>query len=174
MKLIDFGIASKIESDKTHVTKDNMMGTFNYMSPETFTKVKIGVKSDVWSLGCILYNMVYKKLPFADIKPIQLKIGAIISSEISFPNDSNALGVHDPRVIDVLKRCLIRDVSSRASIDELLKHPYLTGRDGNKNLDIPQLLSAIENLTPNTQEKFLQKFRSHNINAKPPPTYSQD
>ena len=71
LKIIDFGIASKISDDKTHVTKDNTMGTFNYMSPEAIQSgenVKIGVKSDVWSLGCILYQMVYKKLPFGHIK----------------------------------------------------------------------------------------------------------
>ena len=79
IKIIDFGIASKVDNDKTHVTKAIMMGTINYMSPEAIrneqegeTRVKIGVKSDVWSLGCILYQMVYKKLPFGHIKmPIQ-------------------------------------------------------------------------------------------------------
>ena len=62
------------------------MGTFNFMSPEAIKDlnaikgedgrpvVKIGFKSDVWSLGCILYNMVYKKLPFADIKNPIMKL----------------------------------------------------------------------------------------------------
>merc|ERR1712098_138563 len=35
LKLIDFGIASAVQSDKTSVTIDNQMGTFNYMSPES-------------------------------------------------------------------------------------------------------------------------------------------
>ena len=77
LKIIDFGIASKISDDKTHVTKDNTMGTFNYMSPEAIQSgenVKIGVKSDVWSLGCILYQMVYKRLPFGHIKELWKKM----------------------------------------------------------------------------------------------------
>ena len=80
LKLIDFGIASTVNENKTHVTKDNLMGTFNFMSPEAIKDlnaiktddgtpiVKVGFKSDVWSLGCILYNMVYKRLPFEHIK----------------------------------------------------------------------------------------------------------
>ena len=71
LKLIDFGIASSVQDDKTHVTKENQMATLNYISPETLNSsgnIKIGFKSDVWSLGCILYNLVYKKLPFSHIK----------------------------------------------------------------------------------------------------------
>lgn len=85
LKLIDFGIASSVSDNKTHVTKDNLMGTFNFMSPEAIQELndndcdkdgkprfKIGFKCDVWSLGCILYNLVYKKLPFAHLRnPLQ-------------------------------------------------------------------------------------------------------
>ena len=35
LKLIDFGIASSVQSDKTSVMIDNQMGTFNFMSPES-------------------------------------------------------------------------------------------------------------------------------------------
>merc|ERR1719187_145648 len=67
LKLIDFGIASSVQSDKTSVMIDNQMGTFNFMSPESIQDmsgtyggaghrpcIKISYKSDVWSLGCIL------------------------------------------------------------------------------------------------------------------------
>ena len=77
LKIIDFGIASKISDDKTHVTKDITMGTLYYMSPEAIQSgenVKIGVKSDIWSLGCILHQMVYKKLPFGHINEPWKKI----------------------------------------------------------------------------------------------------
>ena len=59
LKIIDFGIASQVEDDKTHVTEINMMGTLNFMSPEAFPTTegcgpRICPKADVWSLGCIL------------------------------------------------------------------------------------------------------------------------
>jgi len=43
IKLIDFGIASKVDRDKTHVTKDNQLGTLNFMSPESLQVINFVV-----------------------------------------------------------------------------------------------------------------------------------
>lgn len=101
LKLIDFGIASSVQSDKTSVMIDNQMGTFNFMSPESIQDlnphsnsgvnkpcIKISVKSDVWSLGCILYNLTYGKMPFGDIKHALMKLQAITDNnhQIPFPS----------------------------------------------------------------------------------------
>ena len=119
LKLIDFGIASSIQSDKTSITIDNQVGTFNYMSPESIQDlngpqydkqgvrkpcVKISFKTDVWSLGCILYHLTYGKLPFADIKYPLMKLQAITNNDhqIPFPEMSDL----DPRLVVVIKSCL--------------------------------------------------------------------
>jgi len=185
LKLIDFGIASSVQDDKTHVTKENQMGTLNYISPETLNSsgnIKIGFKSDVWSLGCILYNLVYKKLPFSHIKVPIAKMQAIIdpSHKIDFPRDQNSLRGHDSRVVDVLQRCLVRDVNHRASIEELLNHSYLKSaepiKETKKHLAVD--LSSYEQLTPRTFKRvIMENLSNSNVNSKnmaPPPAYSQD
>ena len=73
LKLIDLGVASKLEENATHAMCDGGgHGTINYISPERLMPetegYKIGFKADVWALGCMLYKMVYHKLPFERIR----------------------------------------------------------------------------------------------------------
>lgn len=136
LKLIDFGIASNIPSNKTSVVKGISVGTINFISPEAISEsytdeqgtiiYKIPLKSDVWSLGCMLYAMVYGHPPFYHLQKQSAKILAITSDEhvIDFPKNSKT---RDRLLLDVLKKCLVRDVKKRANIDELLRHPYLRG-----------------------------------------------
>ncbi|XP_058163063.1 dual specificity protein kinase TTK isoform X2 [Dasypus novemcinctus] len=132
LKLIDFGIANQMQPDTTSIVKDSQVGTVNYMPPEAIkdmsssresgkSKSKISPKSDVWSLGCILYYMTYGKTPFQHIINQISKLHAIIdpSHEIEFPD------IPEKDLQDVLKCCLIRDPKQRISIPELLAHPYV-------------------------------------------------
>ncbi|XP_004610174.2 dual specificity protein kinase TTK [Sorex araneus] len=132
LKLIDFGIANQMQPDTTSIVKDSQVGTINYMPPEAIrdmsssrengkSKSKISPKSDVWSLGCILYYMTYGKTPFQHIINQISKLHAIIDSnhEIEFPD------IPEKDLQDVLKCCLIRDPKLRISIPELLAHPYV-------------------------------------------------
>ncbi|XP_065814045.1 dual specificity protein kinase Ttk isoform X1 [Labrus bergylta] len=130
LKLIDFGIANRIQPDVTSIMKDSQVGTLNYMPPEAIkdtssqhgkARSKISPKGDVWSLGCILYCMTYRKTPFQSITNQIAKLHAIIDTShmIEFPD------ISEKDLLDVLKRCLVRNPRERISITELLEHPYL-------------------------------------------------
>ncbi|KAI5896541.1 Pkinase-domain-containing protein [Schizophyllum commune H4-8] len=93
LKLIDFGIANAIANDTTNIQRDHQIGTLNYMSPEAIElpegtrRLKVGRASDVWSLGCILYQMVYGRPPFQHLSTMYHKMKAIpdASYEIEYP-----------------------------------------------------------------------------------------
>lgn len=151
LKLIDFGIANAIQTDETvNVHRENQIGTPNYMSPESLLDsntaadpgnrrmgshaarpklVKLGKPSDVWSLGCILYQMVYGQPPFAHIPNQLSRCQAIMNWEYDIKFDERGAGdvPVPPSLLRTLKRCLNRDQHQRPTCEELLspKDPFL-------------------------------------------------
>ncbi|CAH0514120.1 unnamed protein product [Peronospora belbahrii] len=138
LKLIDFGIAKAIPSnDTTNIERDSQIGTVNYMSPEAIQgntlpngerdpegKMKVGRASDIWSLGCILYQIVYSKPPFADVRSIIDKFRCIIDPAVPIPFSP----LQNQDLENVIRSCLQRDHRRRPPITGergLLSHPFL-------------------------------------------------
>lgn len=145
LKLIDFGIANAIETDETvNVHRETQIGTPNYMSPESLMDfnaprgarvpgrpklMKLGKPSDIWSLGCILYQMVYGVPPFGHIVNQMARCQAIINWDHAIDFPSRAMGgvPVPPSLIRTLKRCLNREIHMRPTSEELLHEtdPFL-------------------------------------------------
>lgn len=121
----DFGIARLIES---HTENDQLgslggggsaTGTPLYMSPELLQGSPGSYKSDIWSLGCILYEMLCRKHPFqaSDITTLIIKIARGEYSPI--PSG------YSKDLAKLISRMLDRDPRRRPLLDEILGLPFL-------------------------------------------------
>lgn len=62
VKLGDLGIARTVESSMRKVNTE--AGTLYYMSPELVLEVGYLFNTDIWSMGCVLYELLFLKKPF--------------------------------------------------------------------------------------------------------------
>ncbi|KAI1456865.1 kinase-like protein [Annulohypoxylon moriforme] len=152
LKLIDFGIANAIQTDETvNVHRETQIGTPNYMSPESLIDfnatdaaghrissitnpprpklMKLGKPSDIWSLGCILFQMVYGTPPFGHIPHQMARCHAIINWQYDIEFRDRGIGGAPvpPSLIRTMKRCLTREQHLRPTCEELLSRndPFL-------------------------------------------------
>ena len=65
IKILDFGLAYAMESDIKLTQTGHIIGTLEYMAPEQFESSKANTKTDLFSLGCVLYQLAGKTSPFA-------------------------------------------------------------------------------------------------------------
>ncbi|KAI1202302.1 kinase-like domain-containing protein [Nemania serpens] len=150
LKLIDFGIANAIQTEETvNVHREAQIGTPNYMSPESLIDanatdldgrriannssrprlMKLGKPSDIWSLGCILFQMVYGVPPFGHISNQMARCHAIINWQYDIEFRERGIGdvPVPPSLLRTMKRCLSRDQRLRPTCEELLSptDPFL-------------------------------------------------
>lgn len=144
LKIIDFGIANVVPDYTSNIHRDTQIGTPNYMAPEALldanqsavvgggfassaaAKFKVGKPSDVWSCGCILYQMIYGKPPYASYQGPQRML-AIMNPKVQIQYPSVGLGQVKVSwdIIETIKGCLERDPASRWTVDKVVNGSFL-------------------------------------------------
>ena len=107
--IMDFGLARLTEASRLTKT-DAAMGTVAYMSPEQAQGMDVDSRSDLWSLGCVLYEMVSGQRPFQG-QYDQALLYEIVHEEVA-PLTSIRAGV--PMELELLtSKCLAKDRDDR-------------------------------------------------------------
>ncbi|KAK1228034.1 Protein kinase C signaling pathway involved MAPKK protein [Marasmius sp. AFHP31] len=122
VKLCDFGVSS--EFAKPFI--GHFTGAGLYMAPERFSGHDYTIRSDVWSLGIILLELVQNRFPFpSDLPPIELMM-YITTGEPPQLKDENGVRWSDP-MKDFVRQALTTDASTRPPPGDMLVHPWIVG-----------------------------------------------
>ena len=115
VKILDFGLAQlarpkdfHIETAPTATNSEGISGTLAYMSPEQLHGEPPDARSDIWSMGIVLYEMTTGRLPFRG-KTVAETADAILHATV--PPISSGSGLVLLR--GIIERCLAKDVTQR-------------------------------------------------------------
>ncbi|KAG0311843.1 pkb-activating kinase-like protein, partial [Linnemannia gamsii] len=142
VKLTDFGTAKMLEPSEDGTESDranSFVGTAEYVSPELLTEKAACKSSDLWALGCIIYQLLAGRPPFKGSNEYQT-FQKIVRLEYSFPAG------FPKAAMDLVSRLLVHDPNERLgannTIDQLKQHPFFDGVEWSElwNQPAPKLM----------------------------------
>ena len=176
--ICDFGASICLDNDNAYC--NTKIGTPYFMSPEQNNDVHYDKKTDIWSLGCILYELITLEKPFE-------------ANNIEMLNKKIIKGNYKPIVLKssnsdthiwsfILKKMLEPDVNIRSSIDNILDLPeirekislYKLIQLNLEKLDIPERLHSKSVYSSYGLYHYIVNLKNDfsSVFAKPPSSYS--
>ncbi|GAP86446.2 putative ste ste11 protein kinase protein [Rosellinia necatrix] len=127
IKISDFGISKKLEATNilsganNNKNRPSLQGSVFWMAPEVVKQTSYTRKADIWSLGCLVVEMMTGQHPFPDCSQLQaiFKIGGGKASP-TIPDNASA------EAVEFLSRTFEIDHNLRPSADDLRLSPFLT------------------------------------------------
>ena len=164
IKIIDFGTAKIFK--KTIIKGDDIVGTLYYIAPEVFSSNydNYDEKSDIWSVGIILYKALTKKYPFIG-KSDEETVHYILEGE----HDTRPLMNYSEELQDLIKNLLMKDPNKRPSAIEALNHKWFKKFNGRrlfsdfKKGEMTQFLNNLYNFSYSKILQLVIAFLVHNL-----------
>ena len=147
VKIADFGIAlSNHDLSKKLTTTGEFVGTPGYLSPEVCLGKPVDQRSDIFSLGIVMFEMLTGRMPFTDESPLGLML-EVVKAEIPDVREIN----HDvdPEVARILDKMIAKDPAERYQncheiVADLGAHP-LVAKGGPISLQ-PKMSTAAQTM----------------------------
>lgn len=154
VKVLDFGLAkltehSGLRSDPEAATLQvvktdpgKVMGTANYMSPEQARGLEVDARTDIWSLGVILYELVAGRVPFAGQTGSDVLVSILSNEPVPLQRYSPGIPAELQRIV---RKALRKDVEERYQLVKELALDLKTLRrelDFHAALEVSQQPSA--------------------------------
>ncbi|KAF9265314.1 hypothetical protein L218DRAFT_957501 [Marasmius fiardii PR-910] len=117
VKLADFGVASSTTTGA--VSDDAVVGSPYWMAPEVIEQSGATTASDIWSVGCVVIELLEGAPPYHDLDPMPALFRIVQDDYPPIPEGAS------PVVKDFLMHCFQKDCNLRISAKKLLRHPWM-------------------------------------------------
>lgn len=155
VKLGDFGLSKIMQS---HDFASTYVGTPFYMSPEICAAERYTLKSDIWSLGCIIYELCSREPPFNAKSHFQLVQRIKEGKFAPLPS------VYSPELNAVIKDCLRVNPDRRPDTAALLNLPVVKlMRKEKEVVDLGRLLKTKEDLASQKLREAEERLRIQDV-----------
>ena len=129
VKITDFGISINVKQSKTLIQRTSGVGTYIYRSPEFAFGKPYGYDCDIWSLGCIVFELVGGMRPHELVEDGSFGFGiAQFSSPLETADDDVLDIIYDRKnrvLLDFLQKCWRGNNKYRPDAKELLNHKFV-------------------------------------------------
>jgi NIMA (never in mitosis gene a)-related kinase len=117
VKLGDFGLARRLGKEKTEhstSTQTSFVGSILYSAPEVVMNLPYTEKSDIWSIGCILYQLLMMEPPFDGDNPL-----AIAKDIVELKYRPLAEEIKSTLLGSIVMKCLVFEKDARPDIEQI-------------------------------------------------------
>ena len=142
-KLADYGFSKELSIYNTRTTH---LGTPATMAPEIMMNMPYDDKSDLWSVGIMMYQLYYKEIPYDGMTEMEILNKIKANTPYKQPEDNNFR--------DLLNKIFVMNPQNRINWNDYFNHPFFTGKELQTNY-------------PNNYQIFNSYFNNDkNINFK--------
>ena len=162
-KVTDFGIAKAV-SNSTITAFGTTLGSVHYFSPEHARGGYTDAKSDLYSLGVVMYEMVTGKVPFDADTPVSVALKHMQEE----PTEPMKLNSRVPLAVNqIILKAMKKDPTLRySSASEMMKDLSLALKDANGNFVRERNVSGETKVIPTISEEDIEKERARRAQAR--------
>ncbi|CAG8548816.1 12494_t:CDS:2 [Ambispora leptoticha] len=154
VKLADFGVATKTNALNDYA----VVGSPYWMAPEIIELSGATTASDIWSVGCVVIELLEGKPPYSYLDPMPALFRVVQDEHPPLPESAS------PAVRNFLMQCFQKDANLRVSAKKLLKHPWIVSARGGMGTITKKTLPRSMKVPITTEyEEVVQSVKDYNM-----------
>jgi len=158
IKVGDFGLAKEL-GDENRFAYTNV-GTPYYMSPELIKEMRYNQKSDIWSIGCLIYEMASLRPPFQASNVVSL------GKKITTGKFTRIPSMYSDDLHNIIKAMLTLNPLKRPSVTQLMGHPRLVRYLNSRKVELNTKHLSTEDSEHAKQKKKMQELAAREEEIK--------